>query len=106
VLAALLRPAAALGGAGADKISLHVRQAAGNGNHQAPAARAGIGPRLREEPLAKVADWFSTCPFSQPDAGVQAVGSTRYCPHICRKRRLNWRSLPTNTLSTAVFMLS
>ena len=20
--------------------------------------------------------WFSTCPFSQPDAGVQAVGST------------------------------
>jgi hypothetical protein len=21
--------------------------------------------------------WFSTCPFSQPEAGVQAVGSTR-----------------------------
>ena len=21
--------------------------------------------------------WFSTCPFSQPDAGVQATGSTR-----------------------------
>ena len=23
------------------------------------------------------ATWFSTCPFSQPEAGVQAVGSTR-----------------------------
>jgi hypothetical protein len=33
VLPALLHPAAALGGAGADKIALHVRQSAENGNH-------------------------------------------------------------------------
>src|ERR1700735_1817178 len=32
--------------------------------------------------------WFSTWPFSQPDAGVQATGSTRWCEHICRRRRL------------------
>ncbi len=25
---------------------------------------------------------------SQPDAGVQATGSIRWCEHICRKRRL------------------
>jgi hypothetical protein len=36
VLPALLCPAAALGGAGADKIALHVGEAAENGNHQAP----------------------------------------------------------------------
>jgi len=47
-LPALLRPAAALGGAGADKISLHVSEAAENGNHQAPGAGAGIGPRFGE----------------------------------------------------------
>jgi hypothetical protein len=45
-LPALLRPAAALGGAGADKIALHVRQSAENGNHQAPGAGAGVGPRF------------------------------------------------------------
>jgi hypothetical protein len=31
----------------------------------------------REEALAHQPTWFSTCPFSQPDAGVQATGSTR-----------------------------
>ena len=46
MLTALLRPAAALGGAGADKVALHVGQAAENGNHQAPGAGAGVGPRL------------------------------------------------------------
>jgi len=48
VLPALLRPASALGSAGADKVALHVGQAAQHGNHQAPGAGAGIGPRLRE----------------------------------------------------------
>jgi hypothetical protein len=50
--------------------------------------------------------WFSTWPFSQPEAGVQATGSTRKWLHICRKRRLYCRSLPVKTASTAVFMLS
>src|SRR5262245_52707428 len=32
----------------------------------------------REEAFARTSPtWFSTCPFSQPDAGVQATGSTR-----------------------------
>ena len=31
----------------------------------------------REEALAGEPDLFSTCPFSQPEAGVQATGSTR-----------------------------
>ena len=48
-LPALLRPAAALGGAGADKVALHVRQSAQNGNHQPPGASAGVGPRLRPQ---------------------------------------------------------
>jgi hypothetical protein len=42
----------------------------------------------REEALADQPVWFSTCPFSQPDAGMQATGSTRKWLHICRKRRL------------------
>jgi len=32
----------------------------------------GVKKRSRTKPT-----WFSTWPFSQPDAGVQAVGSTR-----------------------------
>jgi hypothetical protein len=47
VLTAFSGPATALGGAGADKIALHVRQAAEHGNHQAPGAGAGVGPRFR-----------------------------------------------------------
>ena len=31
----------------------------------------------REEALTYEPDWFSTWPFSQPDAGVQATGSMR-----------------------------
>jgi len=46
MLAALLRPAAALGGASADQIALHIREAAENSNHQASGAGAGVGPRL------------------------------------------------------------
>src|SRR5882762_2210762 len=42
--------------------------------------------------------WFSTWPFSHPEAGVQATGSIRWCEHICRKRRLYRRALPTNRL--------
>jgi hypothetical protein len=48
MLPTLLRPAAALGGAGADKIALHIGKAAENGNHQAPGAGAGIDPRFRQ----------------------------------------------------------
>src|SRR3984885_8187763 len=58
----------------------------------------GVKKRSRTRPT-----WFSTWPFSQPTAGVQATGSTRWCEHIWRKRRLYWRSLPTKTVSTAVF---
>ena len=41
--------------------------------------RQGLEPKPRgEELLAGIAaTWFSTWPFSQPAAGVQAVGSTR-----------------------------
>jgi hypothetical protein len=45
-LPALLRPAAALSGAGADKVALHIRQPAEYRQHQAPGAGAGVGPRL------------------------------------------------------------
>ena len=49
-LPALLRPAAALGGAGADKIALHVGESSENGNHQAPGAGASVSPRLGKRP--------------------------------------------------------
>ena len=35
---------------------------------------------------------------------MQATGSIRWCEHICRKRRLYWRALPTKIASTAVFV--
>src|SRR3954467_13063147 len=43
MLHALLRPAATLGGAGADKTALDVRQSAENGNYQLPGAVVGVG---------------------------------------------------------------
>lgn len=47
MLAAPLCPVAALSGAGADKIALHVREAAENGVHQSARTGAGVGPRFR-----------------------------------------------------------
>jgi hypothetical protein len=41
-----LGAATAFGGAGADKVALHVRKAAEYRQHQAPGAGAGIGPRF------------------------------------------------------------
>ena len=49
---------------------------------------------------------FSTWPFSHAAPGVHATGSTKWWEHSSRKRRLSARSLPTNTVLTAVFMLS
>jgi hypothetical protein len=43
-----LGAASAFGGASADKIALHVRQPAENGNHQSSCAGAGVGPRFRQ----------------------------------------------------------
>jgi hypothetical protein len=48
LLPALLRPGAALSGAGADKIAFDVRQAARHSNHRPPGAGAGVSPRLRQ----------------------------------------------------------
>ena len=39
---------AAFGGAGADKIALHIGQASENRQHQPPGAGAGVGPRFRQ----------------------------------------------------------
>ena len=48
MLPVLPRPAAAFGRPGADKVAFHVGQAAEHGEHQAPGAGAGVGPRLGE----------------------------------------------------------
>ena len=45
-----LGAAPAFGGAGADQVSLHVRQTAQHGQHEPAGAGAGIGPRLRQGP--------------------------------------------------------
>src|SRR5712671_5761161 len=58
-LPALLGPAAALGGAGADKVTLHIGETAKDGDHQPPGAGASVGPRLRQR--AEFAPW---CPRS------------------------------------------
>ena len=39
---------AAFGGAGADKIALDIGEASKYGEHQAPGAGAGVGPRFRQ----------------------------------------------------------
>jgi hypothetical protein len=46
VLSFGLGAASAFGGAGADQIALHVGEASEDGEHQAPGAGAGVGPRL------------------------------------------------------------
>ena len=54
------------------------------------------------------ASWtfFSICPFSQPDAGLQNSASNRKWLTMAEKRALTWRSFPRPTLSTAVRILS
>jgi hypothetical protein len=54
------------------------------------------------------ASWtfFSICPFSHPEAGLQNSDSNRKWLTIAEKRALTWRSLPRPTLSTAVRILS
>jgi hypothetical protein len=46
MLPALLRPATALGGAGADQVAFNIGQAAEYRQHQAPGAGAGAGSRF------------------------------------------------------------
>jgi hypothetical protein len=48
VLSLGLGAAPAFGGAGADQIALHVGEASEDGEHQAPGAGAGVGPRFRQ----------------------------------------------------------
>jgi len=48
VLPSGLGAAPALGGAGADQIALHVREASEYRQHQAPGAAAVVGPRFRQ----------------------------------------------------------
>jgi hypothetical protein len=64
-----LATSAGLGLEAIDEIDHVVESAAGA---IADAASRGVKNRSRTSPT-----WFSTCPFSQPDAGVQATGSTR-----------------------------
>src|ERR1700687_376323 len=54
------------------------------------------------------ASWtfFSICPFSHPEAGLQNSASNRKWLTIAEKRALPWRSLPRPVLSTAVRILS
>jgi hypothetical protein len=70
--------------------------------HQGGEVRHGL-----PEPMAGVPHtFFSICPFSQPDAGLQKSASNRKWLTMAEKRALTWRSLPRPTLSTAVRILS
>src|SRR4051812_49874159 len=51
----------------------------------ASVSKRGAGLKKRPRP---VRTWFSTCPFSQPAEGLQAVGSTRGCEQNCWERRV------------------
>ena len=70
-----------------------------------------LGTRIRVGGTAEISGYSNTLDaarraLTHPAAGVQATGSIRWCEHICRKRRLYRRALPTKIASTAVFMLS
>ncbi len=70
-----------------------------------PASVSKRGTGLKNR-LRAVRTWFSTCPFSQPARGLQAVGSTRWWEQNCWKRRLKVRCRPAKIAATAVRMLS
>ena len=50
--------------------------------------------------------WFSTCPFSQPEAGVQATWLNQMVRAHLQKAAVVLARLATKIASTAVFMLS
>jgi hypothetical protein len=81
-LPALLRPAAALGGAGSDKVALHVRQAAENGQHQAASAGAGVGPRLGERTKLRLGVHDLLDDGEQVEGAAREAVDPRDCHHV------------------------
>jgi hypothetical protein len=65
-----------------------------------------VGHRLPEPMAGMPRTFFSICPFSHPEAGLQNSASNRKWLTIAEKRALTWRSLPRPILSTAVRILS
>ena len=82
MLTALLRPAAALGGAGADQIALHVREAAENSNHQASGAGVGVGPRLRQGSKLRLGVHDLLDDGEQIKGAARQPVDARYCHHV------------------------
>jgi hypothetical protein len=88
MLAARLGAAPAFRHARADKIALHVGKAAKDGNHQAPGAGGGVGPRLgqRAELPARVHDAL--------DGGEQV--ESRACEAVDPRHCLCFQALPSS----------
>jgi Pentapeptide repeats (8 copies) len=84
MLPTLLRPAAAFSGAGADKIALHVRQSAENGNHQPPGAGAGVGPRFRERAELRLGVHDTFDDLEQVEGAARQAVDPRHRHHITR----------------------
>src|SRR6516162_3052048 len=82
MLAALLRPPAALGGASADQIALHIREAAENSNDQAFGAGAGVGPRLRQGSKLRLGV------HDLLDDGEQIKGAVRQAVNPCHRHHV------------------
>jgi hypothetical protein len=80
-----------------------VQRASNQSFNAASVAKAGTGCQSR---CRASRTFFSTWPFSQPEAGLQNSASNRKWLTMAPKRALTSRSLPRRTLSTAVFMLS
>ena len=64
-----LGAAPAFGGAGADKITLHIRQSAKYRQHQAPGGGAGVGPRFGQGSKLRL------CVHDLLDDGEQVKGA-------------------------------
>ena len=87
-LPALRCPAAALGGAGTDKIALHVRQAAEYGNHQAPGAGAGVSPRLRERTKLRLGVHDLLNDGEQVEGAAREAVNPRHRHHVAGREGL------------------
>ena len=87
VLSLGLGAAPTFGGAGADQIALHVGEASEYGEHQAPGAGAGVGPRLRQGSKLRLGVRDALDDGEQVEGAASEAVDPRHRHHVAGSRR-------------------
>jgi hypothetical protein len=106
VLSLSLGAASAFGGAGTDKIAFHVRQAAKNGEHQAPGACAGVGPPFRERAELRLGVRNALDDAEQVKGAAGKPVDPRHCNHVAGGKPVEHTEKPAPVGLRARYLLA